>query len=199
MSADLTQCRREPRQPIDRTLAEQMQMTEREISSRKAMLGIGSGDEEVLTRFKPLVVDQEDKIVGRFYEQKLRIPEIALLIGDADTLARLQAAMRRYLLELFERFYDIEYVNKRLRIGKVHKRIGVSPKLYVSAILLLKSAIEEVVAEAGDPEAEAAELEAMPSGKRSARSISAAATAAMNSASSCPAPICSRGGTSPTG
>lgn len=52
-------------------------------------------------------------------------------------------AMRQYVIELFDGFYSAEYVNKRLRIGKVHKQIGVSPKYYVSAIWLLESIIKE--------------------------------------------------------
>lgn len=130
---------------IDKTLAEQLQITEREISARKAMLGFTAEDERALLGLKEIVAVNADDVVGRFYQAQLNYPEIALLIGDADTLRRLQAAMRRYLLELFEGFYDIEYVNKRLRIGKVHKRIGVPPKLYVSAILLLQSTIETVL------------------------------------------------------
>lgn len=130
---------------IDKTLAEQLQITEREIAARKAMLGFTAADESALLGLKDIVAANADDVVGQFYQAQLNYPEIALLIGDADTLRRLQAAMRRYLLELFEGFYDIQYVNKRLRIGKVHKRIGVPPKLYVSAILLLQSTIETVL------------------------------------------------------
>jgi diguanylate cyclase (GGDEF)-like protein len=71
------------------------------------------------------------------------ITEIALLIGDADTLTRLRTAQRRYILDLFSGLYDLEYVNNRLRIGLVHKRIGVEPKLYLAAINTLKGLLIE--------------------------------------------------------
>jgi diguanylate cyclase len=45
------------------------------------------------------------------------------------------------VLSLFEGYYDLEYVNNRLRIGLVHKRIGVEPKLYLSAVKTLKDTI----------------------------------------------------------
>ena len=73
------------------------------------------------------------------------MPDIALLIGDADTLSRLRNAQEAYILDLFSGFYDIEYVNHRLRIGLVHKRIGVEPKLYLAAIQTLKILIIEQI------------------------------------------------------
>jgi GGDEF domain-containing protein len=51
---------------------------------------------------------------------------------------RLRTAQREYVIDLFSGHYDSEYVNNRLRIGMVHKRIGVEPKLYLSAVRTLK-------------------------------------------------------------
>ncbi|HIJ85850.1 MAG TPA: GGDEF domain-containing protein, partial [Magnetococcales bacterium] len=42
-------------------------------------------------------------------------------------------------------YYDLAYVEKRLRIGKVHKRIGVSPKLYISALVRLEALLHREV------------------------------------------------------
>ncbi len=130
---------------VEKTLAEQLQVTEREISTRKAMLGFTREDEECLMRLQGIVAANVDEIVIRFYQTQLNYPEISLLIGDSDTLQRLKSAMRSYVIELFEGSYGTEYVNKRLRIGKVHKRIGLEPKLYVSAIHLLQSNLETVL------------------------------------------------------
>ncbi|MDH5646489.1 MAG: protoglobin domain-containing protein, partial [Candidatus Heimdallarchaeota archaeon] len=116
---------------IDKTLAEQLQITDREISKRKHLLGFTTDDAHVLKDNKPLIDKYIDGIVMKFYEHQTAVPEIALVIGDAETLRRLQSAMRSYILELFEGHYDAGYVNRRLRIGKIHERIGVSPKLYI--------------------------------------------------------------------
>ncbi|MET0048447.1 MAG: GGDEF domain-containing protein [Sedimenticola sp.] len=135
------------RKATDKTLSEQMQINDREIEYRKSLLGLNHQDMQLLKSVKDVIIDGADTIVERFYEAQLRNNEISLLIGDADTLQRLTQAMRRYILELFEGFYDAEYVNKRLRIGKVHKRIGVSPKLYVSAVNLLENLIDDFLTE----------------------------------------------------
>jgi len=129
--------------PTDRTLAQQLQITDREILSRMDLLDFTSEDAKALTALKPIAEQKLDIIVDAFYERQLQSREIALVIGDADTLERLRASMCRYILELFEGYYDGEYVNRRLRIGKVHMRIGVSPKLYVSALSLLQTTLFE--------------------------------------------------------
>lgn len=129
----------------DKTLAEQLQITDREIAYRKSLLGITDSDVVLLKSLKNDIINGADEIVDKFYEIQLKTSEISLLIGDAETLERLRASMRRYILELFEGYYDAEYVNKRLRIGKVHKRIGVSPKLYVSAVTLLQFVLDDFI------------------------------------------------------
>lgn len=119
----------------------QMQITDREIIRRKEFLRLGSEEIALLVSCKPFIEEDIDAIVDDFYEVQTSVEEIALLIGDADTLKRLHTAQRKYVLDLFSGFTDIEYVNNRLRIGLVHKRIGVEPKLYLSAVKTLKDII----------------------------------------------------------
>lgn len=136
------------------TLLEQMRITELEIENRKTLFNITFEDAEVLREIKPQIEVQIDRLVKQFYELQTNVPEIALLIGDADTLGRLRSAQRKYVIDLFSGFYDIEYVNNRLRIGMVHKRIGVDPKLYLSAVQQLKKLLMDLIAKIhiGQPE-----------------------------------------------
>lgn len=135
----------------DQTLLEQMRITDFEIVSRKELFSITADDVAQLKKARPCVERSLDTLVNQFYEMQTAVPEIALLIGDSDTLGRLRSAQRRYILDLFSGYYDIEYVNNRLRIGLVHKRIGVEPRLYLAAIQtlwsLLFKLIEDVIPE----------------------------------------------------
>jgi len=128
-----------------KTLLEQMHINEFEIDQRKNLFYLTKEDVEALTSAKELLTVHIDEIVNQFYDQQTSIPEIALIIGDADTLERLKVAQHKYLLDLVSGHYDVAYVNDRLRIGLVHKRIGVDPKLYLSGIYTLKSILFEVL------------------------------------------------------
>ncbi len=133
------------RQKIEQSLLQQMRINEIEISRRMELFGLDPEQCRVLESCQSLIMDHIDAIVDEFYSRQTADDEIALLIGDSDTLARLNTAQRKYVLDLFSGCYDMEYVNNRLRIGLVHKRIGVEPKLYLSAIKSLKNIIFRVI------------------------------------------------------
>lgn len=132
---------------VDKTLAQQLQITDLEIEKRKFLLELSEDDADLLRSYKPLITKYLDVIVKTFYDNQLKVPEIALLIGDAETFRRLENAMHRYILDLFDGHYDDEYVNRRLRIGKVHQRIGVSSKLYLAAIYQFQKIINNTLLE----------------------------------------------------
>ncbi len=131
----------------DQTLLEQMRITDIDISYRKNILSFTEEDRDLLEGFRTCIESRINDLVAKFYETQTSVEEIALVIGDADTLRRLRGAQRRYVLDLFSGVYDLEYVNNRLRIGLVHKRMGVEPKLYLSAIRTLKNLLTEVITE----------------------------------------------------
>lgn len=132
----------------DQTLLEQMGITDFDIANRMALLWLTDTDIQLLKNFRATIEEKIDTVVDIFYQMQTDVAEIALVIGDADTLERLRNAQRRYVLDLFSGLYDMGYVNNRLRIGLVHKRIGVEPKLYLSAINTLKGLLVGVVSEA---------------------------------------------------
>lgn len=132
--------------PTQKSLAEQMHIHDLEIARRKELLGFTARDAELLAACRPHIVNQADELVAHFYRMQTEVDEIAEIIGDADTLKRLRAAMTCYAIDLFSGDYGEAYVNNRLRIGMVHKRLGVEPKYYLSAMRLLKRLLLEILA-----------------------------------------------------
>ncbi len=131
--------------PTEKNLLEQLQINEVEIARRMQLLDLTNEDIKALVRCQNLINKEIDTIVAKFYEKLTSIEEVSFIIGDSDTLQRLQASLKQYILELFEGFYDLEYVHNRLRIGLVHKRIGVEPKYYLAAVKALKSILCNVI------------------------------------------------------
>ena len=145
-----------------RTLLEQMRITDVDIARRKELLGFGDEDVARLRRRRRQMEQKVDALVDRFYDVQTGIAEIALLIGDAGTLQRLRKAQRQYVLDLFSGVYDLEYVNNRLRIGMVHKRIGIEPRLYLAAIRTLKAMlVDELRAAIADRDERRAVVDAL--------------------------------------
>jgi diguanylate cyclase len=129
----------------EQTLLEQMRITGFELEHRKSLLSFSQNEAQLLHSCRRNIEEQIDSLVADFYQLQTDVAEIALLIGDADTFTRLRSSLRRYILDLFSGEYNLEYVNNRLRIGLVHKRIGVEPKLYLSAIHTLKLLLHQTI------------------------------------------------------
>ena len=127
------------------TLSGQLGLHELEIAARKKLLGFGAEDVRWLKRVAPRIESVVDEIVYAFYEEQLAIDEFAMIVGDAATLTRLHGTQRRYIRDLFSGNYGAPYVQTRLRIGLVHKRIGVAPKLFLSAMLRLGMLLKAVI------------------------------------------------------
>jgi diguanylate cyclase len=128
-----------------KSLSEQMHITDSEIARRKQLLGFTQSDADLLAAAQSFISQDINDIVGKFYQQQIAIEEIALIIGDSETLQRLHIAQKKYVNSLFAGFYDTEYVNDRLRIGLVHKRIGVAPKHYLAAVKVLRDTIKNAI------------------------------------------------------
>jgi diguanylate cyclase (GGDEF)-like protein len=135
---------------VEQTLFEQMKFSDREIEKRMGLFEMTDEDSEILRSCRPLISERLDWVIEEFYARQIDDPEIALIIGDAETLSRLKGSMRNYIVELFNGVYDQVYVNSRLRVGKVHWRIGVTPKFFLSALRRLFGVLCAVVEESSD-------------------------------------------------
>lgn len=132
-------------QTTSQTLIEQLKITKSEIERRKEYLDFTEKDVLILISLRELIAENIDHIVENFYKKILPFNEMDRVIGDAETLRRLKNYQRSYILGLFGGHYDEEYVHSRLRVGVVHKRIGVDPKFYVSAVHHLSAILRQFV------------------------------------------------------
>jgi len=129
----------------DQTLLEQMKIHDAEVQHRKELINFSQKDAELLLNCQIFIQAQINDIARIFYDKQTSFEEIDLIIGDADTLKRLITAQKKYIISLFNGKYDLEYVNNRLRIGLVHKRIGVEPKYYLSGVKTLKDILTDII------------------------------------------------------
>jgi diguanylate cyclase len=111
----------------DLTLLEQLRITALEVEQRKALLSFAAEDADALLRFGTAVRGEINALASELYQTQ------------ADTLHGLQAAEKKYILDLFQGVYDLDYVQSRLQAGLVLKRMGIEPPLYLAVIRALKS------------------------------------------------------------
>lgn len=136
----------------EQALIDQLNLTEHEIAHRKHLFDFTEEDVQRLMACHGHMAANVEKVVATFYQQQLQKAEVAAVINDADTLRSLHDTFKQYLLELCAGDYGSEYVNRRLRIGKIHKRMDISPKLYMSSLRLLQELVDEEIDRWGEAE-----------------------------------------------
>jgi len=76
-----------------------------------------------------------DIVVDRLYEHIYRQPEMAKLINDHSTIERLKETQRWYFMTLVDGKIDMEFIERRLQIGKLHSRIGLTTDWYLGTYM----------------------------------------------------------------
>ena len=102
-------------------------------------LGTLAGEREL---FRSLV----DRFVDDFYDHLLKFEELRGIIEDNSTVDRLKQTQRTYFLSLADGVINDQYFENRLKIGRKHSDIRLSPPWYLGAYqLFLNTLIPKIV------------------------------------------------------
>ncbi|MCK6263434.1 GGDEF domain-containing protein [Vibrio sp. ZSDE26] len=116
-------------------------ISQKEIDIRFSMLDLNCEKLSQLTKYDEFIQENISKIVDLFYEQQLQCDDVVKILSNEEILEHVKAFQINYIKELFQGDYGLSYANRRLKIGIVHKQIGVEPKLYITAMGQLKNII----------------------------------------------------------
>ena len=119
--------------PTDQTLMKQMHISSEEIEYRKSLLSLTNKELMSLVQLGIMLEPLLDQVVIEFYQQQTSVVEIATLIGDVDTLSRLQRAQRQYVTELSPPSKVGNYFGFANIFGRISAAIG--PFIWATTIL----------------------------------------------------------------
>jgi PAS domain S-box-containing protein len=108
-------------------------MTPQECDLRLKFLDLTDRDCQALRALRPMMEQHVGTVVDTFYGHLLAFDETRRLLHDHTTVERLKKLQRDYLLRVTEGNFDLAYFQDRLRIGRTHERVGLSPRWYLSA------------------------------------------------------------------
>jgi rsbT co-antagonist protein RsbR len=128
----------------------QAEVTVAEWERRKEFVGFGDEDARLLRDLRPLAEAYADEVVEGLYQQFMRFEETKAFFPDAATLNHVKAMQKQYFLGLTGGEYGEDYLVNRLHVGRVHQRIGLSPRWYIGAYsIYMQSVIPRVIAAFG--------------------------------------------------
>jgi len=98
---------------------------------RKAFVGFSAADEAILRELRPASLQYADEVMDELYARWMQFPEVSRFFSDGFVLAKVKALQRQYFVSLTQGEYGAAYLDSRLRVGAVHKRIGLSPEWFM--------------------------------------------------------------------
>ncbi|HZU96276.1 MAG TPA: protoglobin domain-containing protein [Planctomycetota bacterium] len=115
------------------SLMHDFDVTEAEISARKAFLEFGAEDVAKLQSLKPLAQRYATPMIEDLYRLFLAHDPTKAFFRDPKSLERVKQLQKEYFIGLTEGEYGTDYVERRLKIGAVHERIKLVVKWYLGA------------------------------------------------------------------
>ena len=97
--------------------------------------GLTEKDLNYLSEQKEYFTAITDVVVDRLYDHINEQPELVAIIQDNSTLERLKKTQRWYFMTMVEGKIDMEFIEKRLYIGKLHSRIGLTTDWYLGTYM----------------------------------------------------------------
>lgn len=95
---------------------------------RKEVVGFTSRDEAVLRELHLVARTYADEVMDELYSRWMAIEEMRAFFPDEATTARVKVLQKKYFLDFTGGRYSADYCSERLRIGLVHRRIGLTPR-----------------------------------------------------------------------
>ena len=113
-------------------------MIQVEATRRKQLEYIGITEEDLayLSKQKEHFEAITDIVVDQLYDHIYAQPELAKIINENSTIERLKETQRWYYLSMVEGKIDTEYIEKRLYVGKLHSRIGLTTEWYLGTYMI---------------------------------------------------------------
>ncbi|MQM38514.1 hypothetical protein KBTX_02525 [wastewater metagenome] len=113
-------------------MAQSLGLDHGELERRKAFLEFTGRDAALLAELAVQLGGSIDDALDEFYDHLGRFPEMRdILDRDPEHLQGLKQRQRQHFRELATGPHDDAFVMRRLRVGRVHHRVGLAPAWYM--------------------------------------------------------------------
>nr|WP_304502576.1 globin-coupled sensor protein [Brevibacillus daliensis] len=117
--------------------------------------GINESDLQMLHSQREIFEQLAHLVVEEVYERITDQPELLRIIHNHSHLDKLKRMQKKYFASLAVEIINDEYIAERLRVGKVHAHIGLTPDWYLGTFMIFLETFRELVKEMELPQADA--------------------------------------------
>lgn len=116
-----------------------------ELNEAKQLLKLNEKELALFREFRPIMEREADQIVANYFAFITQIPGMKTIFDKFSALEKHKVIMKKYLLSLFPENIDEKYMQRRIPIGAVHRRVGLPPFYYIGAYQVLNDEIMSLI------------------------------------------------------
>lgn len=121
--------------------------SDEDLLKKLSLISFNEFDLQILKTLHPIIERNMDRVVKDFYDVILMIPELKAMIEKHSSIERLQSVLFPHLLELFSGVIDEQYVEKRLKVARIHYVIGLDPAWYLASFQEIQNSLITIITE----------------------------------------------------
>ncbi len=129
-----------------KSLLEQLPLHDLALERREALAGILAEDSAALADCWPAIRTEANALAGACLRRQLESPEVAAYVPHTATPAKMQRDMSRFVESVFCGRHDSDNASGRLRVGFVHRRIGLPARYFLAALHHLQVNLRRTIA-----------------------------------------------------
>jgi len=103
------------------------------LANQIEMIHLTTDDLKIMNKLQPFILEEIEMIVDSFYGNLIHEPSLIDTINTYSSVEKLRKTLQQHIIEIFAGIIDETYLETRIRIAKVHVRIGLQTKWYMSA------------------------------------------------------------------
>lgn len=130
---------------IDNNFRGEIKTNEADIIKQLEIINLTVDDLEIIKGLQPLIKENHQILVETFYNTILKAENLKEIIEKHSSTARLRKTLEIHILEMFNGIIDYDFIEKRIKVAKVHIRIGLEPKWYMGAFQNLFSSLINMI------------------------------------------------------
>ncbi len=116
--------------------------SDQDIEGRLSFLGLDDESSTRLRDLKPLIDRELPAVLDNFYGKVDRTPEARKFFSSPEHMQGAKTAQLGHWASIADGVFDETYVNRVLKIGAAHARVGMEPRWYIGGYSLI---IEQIV------------------------------------------------------
>nr|WP_181444548.1 globin-coupled sensor protein [Bacillus sp. 03113] len=120
-------------------------VSDRSILEKLKMIDLTVQDLQISQCIQPMIEEKIELIVDSFYDTVLNIKELKEIIEKHSHVDRLRKTLSSHLLELFNGSIDETFIEKRLRVAKIHFHIGLKPAWFMGSFQNLQNTLLKII------------------------------------------------------